>query len=227
MLEAYQAYGDYDSMATLTRSLIREAAHALGGPVVPDGRGGEIDLDGEWRSVTLHEAVSAAVGTEVTPDTAAEALRRHADDRQVALQPGWSAGEIVLELYEKLVEHTLVQPTFVRDYPTEVRPLARPHRDDPRLSEAWDLIIGGLEIAPAYSEMVDPIEQRRRLTEQSLRAAGGDPEAMALDEDFLRALEYGMPPTGGMGLGVDRLLMLLTGTASLRDTITFPPVRPE
>jgi lysyl-tRNA synthetase class 2 len=227
MLEAYEAYGDYDTMAELTTCLIRNAAAALGGPVIPDGLGGEIDLTGEWRTVTLHGVVSAAVGEEVTPGTDAVDLRRLADAFDVPLEPGWSAGQIVLELYEKLVEHTLLQPTFVRDYPVEVRPLARPHRHDPRLSEAWDLIIGGLEIAPAYSELVDPIEQRRRLTDQSLRAAGGDPEAMALDEDFLRALEYGMPPTGGMGLGVDRLVMLLTGTASLRDTITFPPVRPE
>jgi lysyl-tRNA synthetase class 2 len=131
----------------------------------------------------------------------------------------------VHELYEKLVEHSLVQPTFVRDYPVEVRPLARPHRDDPRLAEAWDLIIGGVEMAPAYSELADPVEQRRRLTAQSLAAAKGDPEAMQLDEDFLRALEYGMPPTGGMGLGVDRLVMVLTGKG-IRETILFPLLKP-
>ena len=133
---------------------------------------------------------------------------------------------MLLELFEKLVEHTLIEPTFVRDYPASVRPLARPHRDDPRLVEAWDLIINGVELAPAYSELVDPIEQRRRLTEQSLLAAGGDPEAMQLDEDFLRALEYGAPPMGGLGLGIDRLVMLLTG-ANIRETILFPLVRPE
>lgn len=228
MLEAYEAYGDYDTMAELTRSLVRNAAEASNGAtVVPDGRGGEIDLAGPWPSVTLHAAVSAAVGSEVNPGTSAETLRRLADEHAVTLQPGWSAGEIVLELFEKLVEHTLNEPTFVRDYPVEVRPLARPHRDDPRLSEAWDLIIGGTELGVAYSELVDPLEQRRRLQAQSLRSAGGDPEAMALDEDFLRALEYGMPPTGGMGLGVDRLLMLITGNPSMRDTITFPLVRPE
>ena len=132
----------------------------------------------------------------------------------------------MLELYEQLVEHTLIQPTFVRDYPASVRPLARPHRDDPRLAEAWDLIINGVELAPAYSELVDPVEQRRRLIEQSVKAAGGDAEAMQLDEDFLRALEHGAPPMGGMGLGVDRLLMLLTGV-NIRETITFPMVRPE
>ena len=131
----------------------------------------------------------------------------------------------MLELYEKLVEHTLLQPTFVRDYPVSARPLARDHRDDPRLAEAWDLVVAGTELATGYSELVDPVEQRRRLTEQSIKAAGGDPEAMQLDEDFLRALEHGMPPTGGQGMGIDRLVMLLTGQP-IRETILFPVVRP-
>ena len=223
MLEAYEAYGDYDTMAELTRDLVLSAAQALGSTVVP---GLEIDLAKPWRSVTIHDAVAEAVGQGVTPDTSVEALRGLAQTHDVALQPGWSAGEIVLELFEKLVEHTLIEPTFVKDYPAEVRPLARSHRDDPRLTEAWDLIIGGVELAPAYSELVDPVEQRRRLTEQSIKASGGDPEAMQLDEDFLRALEYGAPPMGGMGLGVDRLVMLLTG-ANIREAITFPLIRPE
>jgi lysyl-tRNA synthetase class 2 len=193
---------------------------------VPDGAGGEVDLEEPWDSVTLHGSVSAAVGREITPGTPTEELVAIAEERDVALQPGWSAGDIVLELYEKLVEHTLRRPTFVRDYPVAVRPLARPHRADPRLTESWDLVVAGVELAVAYSELVDPVEQRRRLTEQSLRAAGGDPEAMQLDEDFLRALEYGAPPMGGMGLGIDRLVMLLTG-AGIRETILFPLVRPE
>ena len=225
-LEAYEAYGDYDSMAELTRALVLDAARALGRTVVPDGQGGEIDLEAPWRDATIHGLVSEAVGEDVDPGTPLGRLVALAGKHDVVLQPGWDAGEVVLELYEKLVEHTLLQPTFVRDYPTSVRPLARPHRDDPRLTEAWDLIIAGVELAPAYSELVDPVEQRRRLTEQSLRAAGGDPEAMALDEDFLRALEHGAPPMGGMGLGVDRLVMLLTGT-NIRETILFPLVRPE
>jgi len=161
----------------------------------------------------------------VTPDTAAEELREIAGAHDVALQPYWSAGEMVLELFEKLVEHTLIQPTFVQDYPREVRPLARPHRTDPRLAEAWDLIIGGVEIAPGYSELADPIEQRKLLLSQSLAAAAGDPDAMELDEDFLQALEYGMPPTGGMGLGVDRLVGLLSGKG-IRETILFPLLKP-
>ena len=226
MLEAYEAYGDYDTMADLTRTLIVRAAEAVGSTVIPDGRGGEIDLAKPWRSVTIHDAVSDAVGQPVTPDTPAEDLRGLAATKDVSLEPGWSAGEIVLELFEKLVEHTLVEPTFVRDYPVEVRPLTRAHRVEPRLTEAWDLVIAGIELATAYSELIDPVEQRRRLTDQSMKAAGGDPEAMQLDEDFLRALEYGAPPMGGMGLGVDRLIMLLTGV-NIREAITFPLVRPE
>jgi lysyl-tRNA synthetase class 2 len=225
LLEAYEAYGDYDTMAELTRALVIEAARATGieTPLTADGV--EIDLLGEWRTVTIHEAVSEAVGEAVTPDTDVPALRGFADRLGVPVRPEWDAGEIVLELYEKLVEHTLVQPTFVRDYPVSVRPLTRQHRRDPLLAEAWDLVIAGVEVAVAFSELVDPIEQRRRLVAQSLAAAKGDPEAMELDEEFLRALEYGMPPTGGMGMGVDRLLMVLTGRG-IRETILFPLLKP-
>ncbi|HWC36086.1 MAG TPA: bifunctional lysylphosphatidylglycerol synthetase/lysine--tRNA ligase LysX [Mycobacteriales bacterium] len=226
MLEAYEAYGDYDTMAELTRDLVLNAARAAGTTVVPRAGGGELDLDQPWRTVTVHGAVSEALGEQIGPDTPVDALRKLAAARDVALQPSWDEGEIVLELYEQLVEHALVEPTFVRDYPVSVRPLARPHRDDPRLSEAWDLVINGVELAPAYSELVDPVEQRRRLTEQSIKAAGGDPEAMQLDEDFLRALEHGAPPMGGMGMGIDRLMMLLSGE-NMRQTMTFPFVRPE
>ncbi len=225
LLEAYESYGDYDTMAELTRQLVLDAAAAVGVDTGTSIDGTEIDLSGPWATLTVHGAVSAAVGEEITPDTGADVLRRHAERLDVAVKPDLGAGELVLELYEKLVEHTLIQPTFVKDYPVAVRPLARPHRDDPRLAEAWDLIIGGVEIAPAYSELVDPVEQRRRLVEQSLAAAKGDPEAMQLDEDFLRALEYGMPPTGGMGLGVDRLVMILTGKG-IRETILFPLLKP-
>jgi lysyl-tRNA synthetase, class II len=225
LLEAYEAYGDYNTMAELTRELILGADRSVGvpTPTMPDGT--EIDLNGQWRSVSIHELVSEAVGEPVTLDTEVEQLRRHAELFGVRIDADWSAGEIVVELYEKLVEHALIQPTFAKDYPVEARPLARPHRDDPRLAEAWDLVIGGVELAPAYSELVDPVEQRRRLVEQSLAAAKGDPEAMELDEDFLRALEYGMPPTGGVGIGVDRLIMLLTGRG-IRETILFPLLKP-
>ena len=222
MLEFYQAYGDYDTVADLTREMVLVAARAIGRTVVCDGA---VDLEQPWRKATLFELVSQAVGTTVDAGTDLATLTALADAHEVALQEGWSAGEVALELFEKLVEHTLVQPTFVRDYPVDARPLARDHRTDPRLAEAWDLVIGGVELATGYSELVDPVEQRRRLTEQSLKAAGGDPEAMQLDEDFLRALEHGAPPMGGQGMGLDRLVMLLTGMP-IRETILFPLVRP-
>jgi len=225
MLEFYEAYGDYDTVADLTREMVLEAARRTGRTRVPDGRGGEIDLEQPWRRATLHGLVSEAVGETVDAGTPLERVVALAERHDVALQPGWDAGEVVLELYEKLVEHTLLQPTFVRDYPVSARPLARDHRDDPRLAEAWDLVVAGTELATGYSELVDPVEQRRRLTEQSVKAAGGDPEAMQLDADFLLALEHAMPPTGGQGMGIDRLVMLLTGQP-IRETILFPVVRP-
>jgi lysyl-tRNA synthetase, class II len=226
MLEAYEAYGDYRTMMELTRSLVLDAARAVGRTVVPARDGTEIDLEGEWREAAILDLVSEAVGEEIDVDTDAERLRRLADKHQVELQPQWGSAEIVVELYEQLVEDSLIQPTFVKDYPAAVKPLAKPHRTIPGLNEAWDLIINGVELAPAYSELNDPVIQRARLVEQSRLAAAGDPEAMELDEDFLRALEFGMPPAGGMGMGVDRLVMLLTG-AGIRETILFPLLRPE
>jgi len=226
MLEAYQAYGDYDTMAALTRDLVLDAARAIGRTTFAGPDGATVDLEQPWQTITVYGAVSAAVGEEVSVATPLERLTALAAAHEVPLKAGLSAGEVALELYEKLVEHTLIAPTFVRDYPVDARPLARAHRSEPGLVEAWDLIINGVELAPAYSELVDPVEQRRRLTEQSLKAAGGDPDAMQLDEDFLRALEYGAPPMGGLGLGVDRLVMLLTG-ANMREVVTFPLIRPE
>ena len=225
MLEFYEAYGDYDSVADRTRELVLAAGRAVGRTEVPDGRGGTIDLEQPWRSSTLFALLSDAVGHTVDSATSAPELVDLAAQHHVALQPHWDAGEMALELYEKLVEHTLIAPTFVRDFPISARPLARQHRSDQRLAEAWDLVVAGTELATGYSELVDPVEQRRRLTEQSTKAAGGDAEAMQLDEDFLRALEYGMPPSGGQGMGIDRLVMLLTG-CPIRDTILFPLVRP-
>jgi lysyl-tRNA synthetase class 2 len=213
-------------MAELTRTLVLNAARAVERTVVPDRSGGEIDLEQPWRNLTLHDAVSEAVSEDVTMDTTEEQLRKIAANHVVELQPGWGHGGILLELFEKLAEHTVLAPTFIRDYPASVRPLARPHRDDPRLVESWDLVINGVELAPAYSELVDPVIQRERLMAQAELASAGDPEAMQLDEDFLRALEYGMPPSGGVGIGIDRLIMLLTG-AGIRETILFPVVKPE
>ena len=227
MLELYEAYGDYTTMATLTRELILGAARAgLGGTVVRRPDGSEYDIGGDWPRTTVHDAVSDALGEPITPDTSEESLRKLAARAAIELNPQWGRGEVLLEMYEHLVEARTVGPVFYCDFPVEVAPLTRAHRDDPRLAEKWDLVAFGTEIGTAYSELVDPVEERRRLTAQSLQAAGGDPEAMQLDEDFLRALEYGMPPTGGMGMGLDRLLIMLTGS-NIRETILFPLVRPD
>jgi len=226
MLEAYQAYGDQFTMMELTKALVLDAARAVGRTVVPAHDGSEIDLEGEWRQAAIFDLVSEALGEEVDVDTSAEVLRAHAAKREVDLQPDWGAAEIVVELYEQLVEDSLLQPTFVMDYPAAVKPLAKAHRSKPGINEAWDLIINGVELAPAYTELNDPVVQRERLTEQSLRAAAGDAEAMELDEVFLKAMEFGMPPAGGLGLGVDRLVMLLTGVG-IRESILFPLLRPE
>jgi lysyl-tRNA synthetase, class II len=227
MLEAYEAYGDYTTIGTLTRELIQAAAVAgLGSTVVRRLDGSEHDIGGEWPWVGVHEAISRALGEEVTPDTSEETLRQLSDRAGIHQEPKWNRGQVVLELYEHLVEARTVEPTFYRDFPVEVSPLTREHRTDPRLAERWDLVAFGAEIGTGYSELVDPVQERERLTAQSLLAARGDPDAMQLDEEFLRALEYGMPPSGGMGMGTDRLLILLTG-ATIRETILFPTVRPE
>ncbi|MHB1431591.1 MAG: bifunctional lysylphosphatidylglycerol synthetase/lysine--tRNA ligase LysX [Streptosporangiaceae bacterium] len=226
MLEAYQAYGDYNTIGELTRSLVLAAARAgVGSTVIRRADGSEHDIGGPWASVGVHEAISLALGEEITPDTPEDTLRKLAGQAGISLEPSWSVGQVVLEMYEHLVEARTVLPTFYRDFPVEVSPLTRAHRTDPRLAERWDLVAFGAEIGTGYSELVDPIEQRARLTAQSLLAAGGDAEAMQLDEEFLRALEHGMPPTGGMGMGIDRVLIMLTG-ASIRETILFPLVRP-
>ena len=226
MLEAYQAYGDQFTMMELTKALVVNAARAVGRTVVPARDGSEIDLEGEWRQAAILDLVSEAVGEEITVETSTDSLREIAQSHQVELQPSWESPEIVVELYEQLVEDSLITPTFVMDYPAQVKPLAKPHRSKPGLNEAWDLIINGVELAPAYSELNDPVVQRARLEEQSRLAAAGNPEAMELDEVFLKAMEFGMPPAGGMGMGVDRLVMLLTG-AGIRETILFPLLRPE
>jgi len=226
MLEAYEAYGSYDTMADLVRDLVVNAARAVGRTVVPARDGSQIDLEAPWRRTGIHELVSEAVGETVDIDTSEAVLKALADKHEVKLQDHWGSSEIVLELFEKLVEHTLIQPTFVCDYPESVRPLAKKHRSKPGLVEAWDLIINGVELAPAYSELNDPVIQRERLVSQSDLAAAGDLEAMDVDEDFLRALEFGMPPAGGIGMGVDRLVMLLMGIG-IREAILFPLSRAE
>ncbi|MGC4852659.1 lysine--tRNA ligase [Micromonospora sp. DT4] len=227
MLETYQAYGDYDTMADLTRNLVQQAAIAVSGSTVvthADGQG--FDLGGEWRSVTLFGVLSEALGEEVTVRTERSRLVEYADKVGLAVDPKWGPGKLAEELFEELVVPGLQAPTFVRDYPEETSPLTRAHRSEPGLAEKWDLYVLGFELGTAYSELVDPVVQRERLVAQAQLAARGDDEAMRLDEDFLRAMEYGMPPAGGMGMGIDRLLMALTGLG-IRETILFPLVRPE
>ncbi|WP_281167972.1 bifunctional lysylphosphatidylglycerol synthetase/lysine--tRNA ligase LysX [Acidipropionibacterium thoenii] len=230
MLEAYQAFGDYVQMRHLTQEMILAAARrAIAGTVVhgrdSSGVDHEMDLAEPWRVITVNEGISAALGEEITADTSKEELIGHAEKLGLPVSPRWQRGDVVLQLHEHLSESRTVEPTFFCDFPTDVSPLTRQHRKDPRLAEKWDLIVLGDEVATAYTELVDPVIQRKRFTAQSLRAAGGDPEAMELDEDFLQALEFAMPPSGGMGMGLDRLVMLLTDT-SIRETITFPLVRP-
>jgi lysyl-tRNA synthetase, class II len=225
MLEVYQAWGDQRTIAALTQQLIVDAADRIGSRTI-DTSDGPIHLDGEWAWLGVYPGLSQTLGEEVTPETTAEHLRKIAEANDVAYEAGWDAQKLILRLFGDLVEPTLVQPTFVCDYPPLAQPLARPHRNDPDLIEAWDLVIGGTERATGFSELVDPVIQRERLTAQSLAAAAGDPEAMQLDEDFLAALEFGAPPMGGLGLGIDRLVMLFTG-AGIRETILFPLLKPE
>ncbi|WP_081683797.1 bifunctional lysylphosphatidylglycerol synthetase/lysine--tRNA ligase LysX [Granulicoccus phenolivorans] len=231
VVEAYRAYADYTDMRHLTRQMIQNAIVAATGRCEisgtgPDGAKVTLDVSGEWPAITVNDAVSAAVGQTVTADTDRETLLAIARRCGVEVDADDDRDTILEELYGELVEANTVAPTFYLDFPATVSPLTRPHRKDPRLAERWDLVCLGMELGTAYSELADPVIQRERLTEQSLKAAGGDPEAMDLDEDFLEALEYGMPPTGGLGLGLDRIVMMITGT-SIRDVITFPLVRPR
>jgi lysyl-tRNA synthetase class 2 len=227
MLEFYAAYETYDTMAVLTRELVQEAAQAVfGTQVVTLADGEEYDLSGEWTTLSMYPSLSTALGEEITPQTPADLLHKHAKDRGLELDPKLTHGKLVEELWEHLVGDHLHEPTFVRDFPVETSPLTRQHRSIPGVAEKWDLYVRGFELATGYSELVDPVVERQRLVEQAALRDTGDDEAMRLDEDFLRALEYGMPPSGGVGMGIDRLLMALTGLG-IRETILFPLVRPE
>jgi lysyl-tRNA synthetase, class II len=225
MLELYEAYGDYETMMGITEDLVTACARAVRGHVRFAFQGRELDLTPPWPRITVLSGVSEALGEEIT--LGRTDLAGLADARGISVDPAWGAGKIVLELYEKLVEPTLYQPTFVCDFPREVSPLARPHRSDPDLTEHVDPVIGGVELGTAYSELTDPDEQRAKFELQQAQRAEGDEEAHPLDEDFLLALEHGMPPAGGLGIGVDRLLKVLTDADSLRDLIMFPHHRPE
>jgi len=224
MLEAYQAYGDYEQMADLTQQLIQDAAMAVSGShVVTWADGTEYDLGGQWDRLSMYGSLSAASGVEVTPESTVAELKKLADANglEVALA---THGKYVEELWEHFVKKDLVRPTFVMDFPVDTSPLVRDHRSIAGVVEKWDLYIRGFELATGYSELVDPVIQRERFVEQAAQAARGDDEAMRLDEEFLRALEHGMPPTGGMGMGIDRLLMAITGLG-IRETILFPLVK--
>ncbi len=227
MLEAYEAYGDYNTMADLTRNFIQKVARdVFGSEVVTLNDGSEYDLSGEWDNLSLYESLSEAVGETITPETSEEHLRALASRLEIEIADHALPGKIVEEIWEELVGHKLYKPTFVRDFPVDTSPLTRAHRSKPGIVEKWDLYVRGFELATAYSELVDPVVQRERFESQALAAAKGDPEAMVLDEDFLEAMEQGMPPAGGMGMGLDRLLMALTGYG-IRETITFPLVKRE
>jgi lysyl-tRNA synthetase class 2 len=224
MLEAYEAYGDYTSIAALTQRLIQEAAMATSGSHQVTWADGTVyDLGGEWARLSLYHSLSEAAGVEITPQTSVADLQSLADRVGVEVTSP-NHGKLVEELWEHFVKPGLTLPTFVMDFPVETSPLTREHRSIPGVVEKWDLYVRGFELATGYSELVDPVVQRERFMQQATQAAAGDEEAMRLDEDFLRALEHGMPPSGGMGMGIDRLLMSLTGLG-IRETILFPLVK--
>ncbi|UVY83258.1 lysine--tRNA ligase [Brachybacterium sp. NBEC-018] len=227
MLEAYQAYGDYNTIGELTQQLVQEAAEAVtGSQVVTLADGTEYDLSGEWEKITVYGSLSESLGQEITPETTVEELRAIARSLDLDLDhPKFGHGKLVEELFEHRVGDHLHAPTFVRDFPVETSPLVRAHRDTPGVVEKWDLYVRGFELGTGYSELVDPVIQRERFEQQARLAAQGDDEAMLLDEDFLEAMEYALPPTGGMGMGIDRLLMAITGLG-IRETILFPLVKP-
>jgi len=227
MIESYWSYGDWNSIAELTKSLVQDAAMAtFGSHTVKHFDGRELNLGGTWREASLFELISKAVGEEVTGLTSYEDLKRIAEKLGMKVDPKWITGKLAEEIFEFTCKDQLKEPIFVKGFPVDTSPLVRAHRTQPGVVEKWDLYVEGFELATGYSELVDPVIQRERLTEQSRLAAKGDLEAMQLDEDFLRAMEYAMPPMGGMGMGVDRLLMALTGLG-IRETILFPLVKPE
>jgi lysyl-tRNA synthetase class 2 len=227
MIESYQAYGDWKSIAELTRKLVQNAAMAISGShVVTHHDGRTADLGGTWKEISLYDAISEGVGEKVTALTPMEDLKRIGTKLGIKIDPKWIAGKLAEEIFEHVAKDQLIAPTFVMGFPVDTSPLVRAHREIPGVAEKWDLYVDGFELATGYSELVDPVVQRERLVEQAKLGAKGDLEAMQVDEDFLRAMEFAMPPTGGMGMGVDRLLMALTGLG-IRETILFPLVKPE
>ena len=227
MIESYQAYGDWRSIADLTRELVQNAAMAVAGShVVTHHDGRQADLGGKWREISLYEAISEGVGQSVSALTPIAELKTIATKLGMKIDPKWITGKLAEEIFEHVAKDQLIAPTFVMGFPVDTSPLVRAHREIPGVAEKWDLYVDGFELATGYSELIDPVIQRDRLVEQATLGAKGDLEAMQVDEDFLRAMEFGMPPMGGMGMGVDRLLMALTGLG-IRETILFPLVKPE
>ncbi|MDM8288247.1 lysine--tRNA ligase [Slackia piriformis] len=226
-MEAYRAYSDLEGMKKLTEGVVKAANAAVNDSEQIVYQGQEIDLSGEWPSRSMSDIVSEVLGETVTIDTPVEVLAEHAKKHGIEVKPDWTSGKLIAELYDELGEDSIVNPTFVVDYPVEVSPLAKRHEDDPRLTHRFELVIAGHEYANAFSELNDPVDQAERFAKQMEEKAEGDDEAMEYDEDYVRALEYGMPPAGGMGIGIDRVVMLLTDSASIRDVLLFPHMRPE
>lgn len=226
-MEAYRAFSDLEGMKALAQGVIKAANKAIGNPEVIEYQGQTIDLSGEWASRPMTDIVSDVLGKQVTIDTPVEELASAAREKGLEIKPEWTAGKIIAEIYDELGEDTIVNPTFVCDYPIEVSPLAKRFEDDPRLTHRFELVIAGHEYANAFSELNDPVDQAERFAAQMAEKAGGDDEAMEYDEDYVRALEYGMPPAGGIGIGIDRVVMLLTNQASIRDVLLFPHMKPE
>ena len=227
MIESYQAYGDWRSIADLTRTLVQNAAMAIAGShVVTHHDGRQADLGGKWREISLYDAITEGVGESVTALTPLDDLKKIATKIGIKIDPKWITGKLAEEIFEHVAKDQLIAPTFVMGFPVDTSPLVRAHRELPGVAEKWDLYVDGFELATGYSELIDPVVQRERLVEQAKLGSKGDLEAMQVDEDFLRAMEFAMPPTGGMGMGVDRLLMALTGLG-IRETILFPLVKPE
>lgn len=226
-MEAYRAFSDLEGMKALAQGVIKAANKAIGNPEVIEYQGQTIDLSGEWASRPMTDIVSDVLGKQVTIDTPVEELASAAREKGLEIKPEWTAGKIIAEIYDELGEDTIVNPTFVCDYPIEVSPLAKRFEDNPRLTHRFELVIAGHEYANAFSELNDPVDQAERFAAQMAEKAGGDDEAMEYDEDYVRALEYGMPPAGGIGIGIDRVVMLLTNQASIRDVLLFPHMKPE
>ena len=226
-MEAYRAYSDLDGMKELAEGVIKAANARVNDSEQIEYQGVTIDLSGTWPSIPMTKVVSNALGEDVDLDTPVEHLAELATKNGIEVKPEWTAGKLIAELYDEIGEPSIVNPTFVCDYPIEVSPLAKRYEDDPRLTHRFELVIAGHEYANAFSELNDPVDQAERFAKQMEEKAGGDEEAMEYDEDYVRALEYGMPPAGGIGIGIDRVVMLLTNSASIRDVLLFPHMKPE